>query len=392
MIVRPPYHAAARPFSTRDPEMSLGEKIWQINWSLVFLTALISLIGFAMLFSAADGNADPWAKRQMLRFSVGLAMMLAIALVDIRFVFRYAYLMYFGALALLIAVEIVGTSGMGAQRWIDLKVIQLQPSELMKVAILLALARYFHGLSQEEIARPFYLVVPIAIALVPAALVLKQPDLGTTAMLLMVATAVFFCAGVRLWKFAVVGMLGLSAIPIAWQFLRPYQRQRVLTFLDPEIDPLGAGYHILQSKIALGSGGLFGRGFLQGSQSHLNFLPEKQTDFIFTMLAEEFGMIGGLVLLGLYAILLIYGLAIALRSRNQFGRLLAVGITCNIFLYVFINIAMVMGLVPVVGVPLPLISYGGTAMLTIMAALGLLMSVYIHRDVRIPRRGPGEGP
>ncbi|MCH8036534.1 MAG: rod shape-determining protein RodA [Proteobacteria bacterium] len=392
MIVRPPYHAAARPFSTRDPEMSLGEKIWQINWSLVFLTALISLIGFAMLFSAADGNADPWAKRQMLRFSVGLAMMLAIALVDIRFVFRYAYLMYFGALALLIAVEIVGTSGMGAQRWIDLKVIQLQPSELMKVAILLALARYFHGLSQEEIARPFYLVVPIAIALVPAALVLKQPDLGTTAMLLMVATAVFFCAGVRLWKFAVVGMLGLSAIPIAWQFLRPYQRQRVLTFLDPEIDPLGAGYHILQSKIALGSGGLFGRGFLQGSQSHLNFLPEKQTDFIFTMLAEEFGMIGGLVLLGLYAILLIYGLAIALRSRNQFGRLLAVGITCNIFLYVFINIAMVMGLVPVVGVPLPLISYGGTAMLTIMGALGLLMSVYVHRDVRIPRRGPGEGP
>ncbi len=390
--MRPPYHAAARPFSTRDPEMSLGEKLWQINWSLVFLTVLIAIIGFAMLYSAANGYADPWARRQMLRFSVGLAIMLAIALVDIRFIFRYAYLMYFGALALLIAVEFMGMSGMGAQRWIDLKVIQLQPSELMKVAIVLALARYFHGLSPEEIARPFYLVVPIVLALAPAALVLKQPDLGTTAMLLMVATAVFFCAGVRLWKFAVVGMLGLSAIPIGWQFLRAYQRQRVLTFLDPEIDPLGAGYHILQSKIALGSGGLVGRGFLQGSQSHLNFLPEKQTDFIFTMLAEEFGMIGGLVLLGLYAILLIYGLAIALRSRNQFGRLLAVGITCNIFLYVFINIAMVMGLVPVVGVPLPLISYGGTAMLAIMAALGLVMSVYIHRDVRIPRRGPGEGP
>ncbi len=390
--MRPPYHAAARPFSTRDPEMTLGEKLWQINWSLVFLTVLIAIIGFAMLYSAANGYADPWARRQMLRFSVGLAIMLAIALVDIRFIFRYAYLMYFGTLALLIAVEIMGMSGMGAQRWIDLKVIQLQPSELMKVAIVLALARYFHGLSPEEIARPFYLVVPIVLALAPAALVLKQPDLGTTAMLLMVATAVFFCAGVRLWKFAVVGFLGLSAIPIGWQFLRAYQRQRVLTFLDPEIDPLGAGYHILQSKIALGSGGLFGRGFLQGSQSHLNFLPEKQTDFIFTMLAEEFGMIGGLVLLGLYAILLIYGLAIALRSRNQFGRLLAVGITSNIFLYVFINIAMVMGLVPVVGVPLPLISYGGTAMLAIMAALGMVMSVYIHRDVRIPRRGPGEGP
>ena len=390
MIVRPPYHAAARPFSTRDPEMSLGEKIWQINWSLVFLTALISLIGFAMLFSAADGNADPWAKRQMLRFSVGLAMMLAIALVDIRFVFRYAYLMYFGALALLIAVEIVGTSGMGAQRWIDLKVIQLQPSELMKVAILLALARYFHGLSQEEIARPFYLVVPIAIALVPAALVLKQPDLGTTAMLLMVATAVFFCAGVRLWKFAVVGMLGLSAIPIAWQFLRPYQRQRVLTFLDPEIDPLGAGYHILQSKIALGSGGLFGRGFLQGSQSHLNFLPEKQTDFIFTLLAEEWGLAGGLTLLGLYVLLLAYGFAISLRSRNHFGRLVGMGVTTTFFLYVFINIAMVMGLIPVVGVPLPLISYGGTAMLTLLFGFGLLLGVYVHRDMVIGRRGAEE--
>jgi rod shape determining protein RodA len=392
VIVRPPYYAAARPFSTRDPEMSLGEKLWQINWSLVFLTVLIAVIGFAMLFSAANGNADPWAKRQMLRFGVGFVIMLAIALVDVRFLFRYAYLIYFGTLALLIAVEILGSSGMGAQRWIDLKVIQLQPSELMKVAIVLALARYFHGLSPEEIAHPFHLVVPIGLALVPAGLVLKQPDLGTTAMLLMVATAVFFCAGVRLWKFAVVGFLGLSAIPIGWQFLHAYQRRRVLTFLDPESDPLGAGYHILQSKIALGSGGLFGRGFLQGSQSHLNFLPEKQTDFIFTMLAEEFGMIGGLVLLGLYAILLIYGLAIALRSRNQFGRLLAVGIACNIFLYVFINIAMVMGLLPVVGVPLPLISYGGTAMLTIMAGLGLLMSVYIHRDVRIPRRGPGEGP
>ena len=260
------------------------------------------------------------------------------------------------------------------------------------MTIVLALARYFHGLSSEEIARPFYLLVPIGLTLAPAALVLKQPDLGTAAMLLMIGVAVFFCAGVRLWKFAVVGVLALSAIPIAWQFLRDYQRRRVMTLFDPESDPLGAGYHILQSKIALGSGGLFGRGFLQGSQSHLNFLPEKQTDFVFTMLAEEFGMIGGVTLLGLYAVLLIYGLAIAIRSRNQFGRLLAFGIACNIFLYVFINIAMVMGLIPVVGVPLPLISYGGTAMLTVMAALGLVMSIYIHRDVRIPRRGLGEGP
>ncbi len=393
MALRPPYGIAAQStLSARDPDMTLGEKLWQISWGLVVLTTVISVVGFAMLYSAANGNVDPWASRQMVRFSVGLAVMLAIALIDIRFLFRWAYLVYFGTIGLLIAVEVMGTTGMGAQRWIDLKFIQLQPSELVKVTIVLALARYFHGLSSEEIARPFYLLVPIGLTLGPAALVLKQPDLGTAGMLLMIGTAVFFCAGVRLWKFAVVGVLGLSAIPIGWQFLHEYQKRRVMTLFDPESDPLGAGYHILQSKIALGSGGMFGRGFLQGSQTHLNFLPEKQTDFVFTMLAEEFGMIGGVTLLGLYAVLLIYGLAIAIRSRNQFGRLLAVGIACNIFLYVFINIAMVMGLIPVVGVPLPLISYGGTAMLTVMAALGLVMSVYIHRDVRIPRRGLGEGP
>jgi rod shape determining protein RodA len=224
----------------------------------------------------------------------------------------------------------------------------------------------------------------------PAALVLKQPDLGTAMMLLMAAAAVFFIAGARLWMFGVGVVLAGSAVPIAWQFLRDYQRQRVLTFLDPESDPLGAGYHILQSKIALGSGGLTGKGFLAGTQSHLSFLPEKQTDFIFTMLAEEFGMIGGLVLLALFFLLFVYGFAIALRSRNQFGRILAIGLTVNLFLYVFINIAMVMGLVPVVGVPLPLISYGGTAMLAVMLAFGLIMSVWIHRDIRIPRRGVGD--
>jgi rod shape determining protein RodA len=373
----------------RNPEMSLGDKIWQINWSLVLLATMIAGIGFAMLYSAANGSMEPWASRQMVRFAGGLVLMLGVALVDLRIWFRYAYLFYFVTLALLVAVEIMGTVGMGAQRWIDLKIIQLQPSEIMKVTLVLALARYFHGVSLEDIGRPTYVLVPIALTLVPAALVLKQPDLGTAMMLLMMAVAVFFIAGVRLWKFAAVGALGLAAIPIAWQFLHEYQRKRVLTFLNPENDPLGAGYHILQSKIALGSGGLFGRGFLQGSQSHLNFLPEKQTDFIFTMLAEEFGMVGGLALLGLYSLLLIYGAAIALRSRNQFGRVLAMGLTCNLFLYVFINIAMVMGLLPVVGVPLPLISYGGTAMLTAMTTLGLLMSVYIHRDLRIPRRGAG---
>jgi len=374
----------------RPGEMSLVEKVWQINWGLVLVVCLVASLGFALLYSAANGSVDPWASRQAARFAIGLVLMLGLALVDIRIWFRYAYPIYFSALALLAAVEVMGSIGMGAQRWIDLKFMQLQPSELMKVALVLALARYFNGLSNEEIGTPTFLLVPLCLVLAPTALVLKQPDLGTAGILLMAAAAVFWSAGIKLWKFAVVLVAGLAAIPIGWGFLRDYQKQRVMTFLDPEIDPLGAGYHILQSKIALGSGGLFGKGFLAGTQSHLNFLPEKQTDFIFTMLAEEFGMVGGIILLTLYLLLLAYGFAIALRSRNQFGRILAIGLTVNLFLYVFINIAMVMGLIPVVGVPLPLISHGGTAMLTVMGGLGLVMSVYIHRDVRISKHGPAE--
>jgi rod shape determining protein RodA len=343
-----------------------------------------------MLYSAANGSMNPWASRQMVRFGAGLALLFVVALIDIRFWFRYAYVIYFVSFALLGAVEVMGSMGQGAQRWIDLGVIQLQPSELMKVALVIALARYFHGIAQEDISRPTLLLIPTILALAPAALVLKQPDLGTAGMLMMAGGAVFFAAGVRVWKFAVVLASALAAIPVGWQFLRDYQRQRVLTFLDPESDPLGSGYHIIQSKIAFGSGGLFGKGFMEGTQSHLNFLPEKQTDFIFTMLAEEFGMVGGLTLLGLYALIFVYGAAIALRSRNQFGRLLAMGLTFNFFLYVFINMAMVMGLIPVVGVPLPLISYGGTAMLALMTAFGLMISVYVHRDVRIGRRGLNE--
>ncbi len=382
--------AVSRLTFERNPEISLADKIGQINWGLVFVITLIAAVGCAMLYSAAEGSIDPWASRQAVRFGAGLALMFAVALIDVRIWFRYAYGLYFGALLLLGAVEFVGTAGMGAQRWIDLKVIQLQPSEVMKVALVVALARFFHGQGDEELARPTTLVVPLALVTAPAALVLKQPDLGTAMMLLMAAGAVFFVAGARLWMFALAAVMAGAAVPIGWQFLRDYQRQRVLTFLDPESDPLGAGYHILQSKIALGSGGLSGKGFLAGTQSHLSFLPEKQTDFIFTMLAEEFGMIGGLVLLGLFFLLFVYGFAIALRSRNQFGRILAIGLTANLFLYVFINIAMVMGLIPVVGVPLPLISYGGTAMLAVMLAFGLVMSVWIHRDIRIPRRGLGD--
>ena len=376
--------------SRRNPELTLRQKFWQLNWGMVLLLCVIAGVGFAMLYSAANGAMSPWASRQMIRFGLGLVLMFTVALIDIRFWFRYAYLIYFGAFALLVGVEVMGTIGMGAQRWIDLGFIRLQPSEMMKVALVLALARYFHGVSSEDIGRPLYLILPIMLAVAPAGLVLKQPDLGTAGMLLLAAGAVFFAAGVRWWKFALVIVAGLAAVPIGWQFLHDYQKARVMTFLNPENDPLGAGYHSLQAMIAFGSGALTGKGYMQGTQSHLNFLPEKQTDFIFTMLAEEFGLVGSLGLLGLYFLVLAYGFAIAFRARNQFARLLALGLTTNLFLYVFINMAMVMGVFPVVGVPLPLVSYGGTVLLTVMIAMGLVMSCYIHRDIRISRRGTAE--
>jgi rod shape determining protein RodA len=276
---------------------------------------------------------------------------------------------------------------MGAQRWIDLGFFQLQPSELMKPALTLALARYFHGVTLDQIGRPLLLIPPLLLVFTPVAFVLMQPNLGTSLLLIMGSGAIFFAAGVRVWKFLLVIGGGLSAIPIAWEFLHDYQKQRVYTFLDPETDPLGAGYNILQSKIALGSGGLFGKGFMSGSQSQLMFLPEKHTDFIFVVLAEEFGMVGAATLLALYVLLFIYGWVIALNSRSQFGRLVAVGMTAQFFLYVFVNVAMVMGLIPVVGIPLPLVSYGGSAMMTLMIGVGLLLSMSVHRDVRIPKSG-----
>lgn len=372
--------------SLNPPELTLGIKLQQINWGLILLLTLIASVGFAMLYSAANGSWTPWAMRQAIRFGVGLVITLGIALVDLRFLMRWAYAFYFLSLGLLGVVEIAGEIGMGAQRWIDLGVFRLQPSELMKLALVLALARYFHRQTFEEVGRIRSLFVPLVLVFSPAILVLRQPDLGTAGMIILGGGAIFFLAGVRIWKFVTVLVLGLSAIPIGWQFLHNYQKNRILTFLNPENDPLGAGYHILQSKIALGSGGLFGKGFLQGSQSHLNFLPEKQTDFIFTMLAEELGLAGALFLLLLYVLALGYGFAIALRCSSQFGRLLALGTTTTLFLYMFINIAMVMGLIPVVGVPLPLISYGGTAMLTAMIGFGLIINCYVHRDIEIGRQ------
>jgi rod shape determining protein RodA len=373
--------------SAPAPErLTVAQRLLGINWVLLLLLTGLAMVGVAMLYSAGDGSFYPWAARHAVRYAVCLVVMIGVAVIDLRLLLRLAYPVYFFVLALLIAVEVMGDIGMGAQRWIDLGIISIQPSELMKVAIVLALARYFHGCTHLDLGKLTMMIPPVLMVLVPVGLVMKQPDLGTASMVGLGAAVVFFAAGVRLWMFG-VALMGLAAIiPVAWNLLHDYQRQRVLTFLEPESDPLGAGYHILQSMIALGSGGVLGRGFMQGSQSHLSFLPEKHTDFIFTMLAEEFGLVGGVALLALYMAIIAFCAAIAIRARNQFGRLLAFGIGSTFFLYAFINIAMVMGLLPVVGVPLPLISYGGTAMLTAMIGMGLVMNVYINRDFRIGRR------
>lgn len=371
-------------------ELTFTDRLRGLQWGLILLICVISSIGFAMLYSAANGNLHPWASKQLARFAIAFIPMIAAALIDIRHWFRVSYWLYALALVLVVAVDMRGVIGMGAQRWIDLGVFQLQPSELMKIALVLALAHYFHCLPSENSPRLIDLIVPAGIVVVPVLLVLKQPDLGTAMMLLAGSAIVFFLAGVRLWVFGAAIAAVAGAAPLIWSMLRDYQKARLYTFLSPDTDPLGAGYHIMQSKIALGSGGLFGKGFLLGTQSHLSFLPEKQTDFIFTMIAEEFGLVGGLCLLTLYTLVIAYGFVIALRSRNHFGRLLGLGLATNFFLYVFINTAMVIGLIPVVGVPLPLISYGGTAMVTVMFGFGLLMNVGIHRDVRVSRLGESQ--
>ncbi len=371
-------------------ELTLADKLRGIRWDLIALITAIACIGFALLYSAANGNLYPWSERQMVRFALAFVPMVAVALIDIRYWFRAAYWIYGISLALIVAVDLRGIVGMGAQRWINLGVIELQPSEIMKIALVLALARYFHSRSGDEIRRFSTIFAPGLLIAVPVGLVLKQPDLGTAVMLVANGAALMFLAGIRLWIFAAGAAAAAAVAPLGWSMLRGYQKARLHTFLDPNTDPLGAGYHILQSKIALGSGGLFGKGFLMGTQTHLSFLPEKQTDFIFTILAEEFGLVGGLTLLALYMVVTGYGFAIALRSRSHFGRLLGLGLATNFFLYAFINTAMVIGLLPVVGVPLPLISYGGTAMVTVMLGFGLLMNVSIHRDVRISRLGESQ--
>ena len=365
--------------------ISLAEKVWRINWGLVLVLTAIAAIGFVALYSAAGGRLEPWATKHALRFAAALGLLIVVALIHPRVWLALAWPIYIAALLLLIAVDLVGKTGMGATRWLMLGSMQIQPSEIAKVAVILVLASYYHRLRPEQASRFLYTLPPLAVILAPVALVMVQPDLGTEIMLLMGGAALLFVAGTRVWMFLVAAVGGLACLPLAWSFMHEYQKKRVLTFLDPERDPLGAGYHITQSKIPIGSGGLFGKGFLKGTQSSLNFLPEKQTDFIFTTFVEEWGLVGACVLLALFALVLVWGFSIALRSQHHFGRLVAMGVTAMMFLYVFINTAMVMGLLPVVGVPLPLVSNGGTAMLSVMFACGLLIGVNVYRDAQLPR-------
>lgn len=381
----------SRMFGPRRLEESWHNRLFKLNWFIIACLLLIAGTGVAMLYSVAGGELRPWAYAHIVRFVPAFILMLILAITDIRIWMALAYPAYFIGIAMLIAVDIIGTKGMGGQRWLNLGFMQVQPSELMKIAVVMAVSRYFHGRDYYRSKSLRSLAIPLMMLVLPMIIVMRQPDLGTSLMIFVGGLSIIFLAGARLWLF-IVGFIGaLAAIPISFNFLHAYQQNRLLTFLNPERDPLGAGYQSMQSMIALGNGGLTGKGFLQGTQSHLNFLPEMKTDFIFTVLVEEFGLLGGMALILLYTIVLLYGLLVGLGCRNQFGRLLAAGLSITLFLYVFINIGMVMGLLPVVGVPLPMVSYGGSAMLTMMIAYGLILSAATNRQLTLSPKGSGLG-
>ena len=361
-------------------------KLMFINWPIIVLLTAVAGYGFIMLYSVAGGSADPWMSAQVKRFGVGMVMLVGVAMVPIWF-WRNVSAVAFGvSVLLLVAVEFFGAVGMGAQRWIDLGFMRLQPSELTKITLVMVLAAYYDWLPTDKTSRPQWVLVPVMIILFPTYLVLRQPDLGTALLLLMGGATIMFLAGVHWAYFATVaasGVAGLVAVfqgrGTRWQLLKDYQYRRIDTFIDPSNDPLGAGYHITQAKIALGSGGWTGRGFMQGTQSRLNFLPEKHTDFIFTTLAEEFGFVGAFTLLILYVLIIMFCVASAMGNKDRFASLLTLGVAMTFFLFFAVNMAMVMGLAPVVGVPLPLVSYGGSAMLVLLIAFGLVQSAHVHR-------------
>jgi len=361
-------------------------KVLFLNWPLVLLLTAVAGAGFLMLYSVAGGNYAPWAAPQMKRFALGLCLMISVGMVPIWIWRNLAGLAYGISVMLLIGVELFGSVGMGAQRWIEIGSFRLQPSEMTKITLVMFLAAYYDWLPAKEISRPMWVLLPVLIIIIPTVLVLKQPDLGTAILLLAAGGGLMFLAGVHWAYFATVVAAGVGLVAAVfqsrgtdWQMIKDYQFRRIDTFLDPASDPLNTGYHIAQSKIALGSGGWTGRGYMQGTQSRLNFLPEKHTDFIFTTLAEEFGFVGGMSLLVLYALIVVFCVASAVMNKDRFASLLTLGIALNFFLFFAVNMSMVMGLAPVVGVPLPLVSYGGSAMLVLLLAFGLVQSAHVHR-------------
>ncbi|UTP38365.1 rod shape-determining protein RodA [Phenylobacterium sp. LH3H17] len=355
-------------------------KFSEIDWLFALALCLIAGVGSLMMFSIAGSSWDPWAGNHLMRFGLCFVAMVVLAMVDLRVWSFLAYPIYGVGLLLLVAVEVAGDTRMGATRWLSIGPFSFQPSEVMKLGIVLALARFYHGMSAESARLSWWLLIPAAMILAPVVLVAHQPDLGTAMLIALTGGAIVMLAGLS-WKVigAMVGLAAAAIPPFVLFVMHDYQRKRVLTFLDPESDPSGSGYHIMQSKIALGSGGFFGKGYGLGSQSQLNFLPEKQTDFIFATLAEEFGFLGCISVLFLYGAVIFMALRIASISHSHFGRLAAAGTTATFGLYVLINGAMVMGLAPVVGVPMPMLSYGGTVMVTVMIGFGLVQAVRVHR-------------
>jgi rod shape determining protein RodA len=371
------------------PQLLLKKKLMLINWPFLLLITAITLIGVAALYSVAGGSLEPWASRHVVRYCLGLALLFIVALSDLRWWLRAAYPLYLLALVLLALVILIGVESGGAKRWLGYGEMSFQPTEMMKIALVLALARYYQWLPPNRVSWPHAVLPPLLMIGAPAILALDQPDLGTAALFGIVGAGLLFLAGVS-WVYFVGAFVGVIVVlPHIWERLHDYQKERILTFIDPDRDPLGSGYHILQSKIAIGSGGFTGKGYMQGTQTQLNFLPEKHTDFIFTMFSEEMGFIGAAVLLALYLLALLFITYMALRCRSTFPRLVAAGMGLCLFAYVFINVAMVTGLVPVVGVPLPLVSYGGTSMLTMMIGLGFVLNAHVNRETRIRREELG---
>jgi rod shape determining protein RodA len=363
--------------STVQPRR-VGDKLWRVHWFVLMIACLLAGIGTATLYSVSGGSFQPWAERHTLRFLIMLGIVVAMATVRLDVWIKLAYPTYIIALIMLALVPFIGVEALGAKRWIGAGSISFQPSELMKLALVGALARYYLWLPPDHVGKVRYVLVPLLMIGVPVALTLQQPDLGSAALFVALGLSLMFLAGVPLRYFALGGLLVVAALPMIWTGLHDYQKRRIEVFLNPGMDPLGAGYHITQSKIALGAGGFAGKGFMQGTQSQLDFVPEKHTDFIASIIGEEWGFTGMLVLIVIYAVLILLMMVMAWRCENRFARLAIAGSAMTFFVYVFINLAMVTGLVPVVGIPLPLVSYGGTSMTTLMIGLGVAMSAYVH--------------